>query len=253
MCSVLMPLTIPETRSQTVTTLTSVKSITSSLVRTEYSNIQVTTTSEQSVQYDWTPYGYSDQTGSFSLNQFKETINDGRHGGDRPCVYYDYFLLNVTKGHEIRGHMEAYQRPPYAVKEAPVYFYVLSLDQLRRFNLSYCGWYDHWSWEAYAYASSYDLDWVVQQSGEYALLFLSPNLPYYGTISFTANDYVTTVQSSSITYTTTSTYTVESIQIAVSTQPNINPQPSTSPYLVALIAAIIILGLIIFRQRMKRQ
>jgi hypothetical protein len=245
-----MPLTVPETHSQTITTLTSVQYVTSSYVTTWYSTIQTTNTSVRPVRYDWTPYGYNDQTGSFSLNQFKET-NIYREPG--PCVYYDYFLLNATVGHEIRGHMEAYTRPPYAVTEAPVHFYILRLDQLRRFNLSYCGWYDHWSWEVSAYASSYDLDWVVQQNGEYALLFLAPNLPYYGTISFTANDYVRTVQSSPVTYTTTSICTLQSIRVAVSTQPNVNPQPSTSQYLVVLIAAIIILGLIILRQRMKRQ
>jgi hypothetical protein len=172
-----------------------------------------------------------------------------------PCVYYDYFLLNATGGHEIRGHFEAYDRPPYAVMAAPVYFYILSLDQLRRFKASYCG-SDRGSLEVYAYASSYDLDWVVQQSGEYALLFVAPDVPYYGTISFTANDYVRTVQSSSIPYTTTSSYTLQSVQIAVSTQPNITPQSSTNPYLVPLIVAIvvvaiIILGLMTLRKRMK--
>ena len=258
MCSVLMPLTVPETHSQTITTVTSTQYATSSYVTTWYSSIQMTVTSAQSVRYEYTPYGYNDQTCSFSLSQFMETIPRTYDESDVevPCVYYDYFLLNATRGHEIRGHFEAFNRPPYAVMAAPVYFYILSLDQLRRFKASYCG-SDRSIWP-YAYASSYDLDWVVQQSGEYALLFVAPDLPYYGTISFTANDYVRTVQSSSITYTTTSTYTLQSVQIAVSTQSNITPQSSTSPYLVPLIVAIVVVaiiipGLMILRKRMKHQ
>src|SRR5208283_2734573 len=155
----------------------------SSLVTTAYSTIQMTSTTSQLLRYDWTPYGYDDQTGSFGLTQIMSYGGGGRYGDSSPCLYYEYFLVNVTQGHEIRGHFEAYQRPPYAVVKAPVNFYVLSQDQLRRFRYSYCGWYDHWSSNLNASASSYDLDWIVPQNGEYAFLFFAVP-PYYGTISF---------------------------------------------------------------------
>jgi len=216
-----------------------------------YSTIQMTTTNARTVRYDQIPYGYVNQTGSFSLGQYK-VRDGGTLIGDSPCLFFDYFLLNVTKGHEIRGHFEAYQRPPYAVKEAPVQFYILNSDQLGRLKNSYCGWYDDWKGNVSAYASSYNLDWVAPQNGEYAFLFLSPD-SYYGTISFTANDYSTTIQSSTATSTSTRTYTLQSTQLIISVQPGILQQPSTSYYyLLALILALIT-GFIILKLKIKHQ
>ena len=250
-CSVLIPLTIPQARSQTTTTVTSVQYFTQSQTTIVYSTIQVTTTNALTLRYDGVPYGYVNQTGSFTLGaQFKQMNN--RFGVGGPCLFFEYFLLNVTKGHEIRGHFEAYQRPPYAVKEAPVQFYILNSDQLGRFKHSYCGWYDDWKGDVYAYASSYNLDWVAPQNGEYAFLFLSSS-NYYGTISFTANDYSTIIQSSTVTSTSTRTYTLQNTQLIVSVQPGILQQPSTNYYyLLALILALII-GFIILRLKIKRQ
>jgi len=228
---------------------------TSSLATTTYSTVQITTTTSQLIHYDSTPYGYNDQGVSFSLSTlYKIQIGGAQLSDPSPCLYYDYFLFNATKGHEIRGHFEAYQRPPYAVIKAPVNFYILSLYQLQDFKHSYCGWYDHWSWEVYASASSYDLDWIVPQNGEYAFLFLAAP-PYYGTITLSAKDYSTTVQSSTVTYTSTGAYTLQSTQLIVSTQPNITPPSSTSNYPLALIALIIIIGLLItlITLRKKRQ
>ena len=254
-----MPLTVPETYSQTITTVTSMQYATSSYVTTWYSSIQTTTTSTRSVRYDYTPYGYNNQTRSFSLNQFKETTAKEYDESDVevPCVYYDYFLLNATRGHEIRGHFEAYDRPPYAVMAAPVYFYILSLDQLRRFNSSYCG-SDHGSLEGTHMRLHMTWIGLCSRVGSMRYCFSAPDLPYYGTISLTANDYVRTVQGSSIAYTTTSTYTLQSVRNrSINTTKHnstVFNQPLSSPVIVAIVVVtIIILGLIILRQRMKRQ
>jgi hypothetical protein len=236
------------------------QNVTSSLATTTYSTVQMTSMTSQVIQYEWTPYGYDDKTGSFVLTQFKMLMaGGGRHGSDpNACLYYEYFLLNITKGHEIRGHFETGTRPPYAGKGGPVNFYILNLDQLRAFKYSDCGWYPRWSWMLNASASSYDLDWVVPQSGEYALLFLYPDY-YYGTIYFKAEDYVRTVQSSTVTYTSTSTNILQNTQIMVltqSTQPNITPPPSTNYNLLALIALIaigLIISLITLRKKRKTQ
>lgn len=250
-CSILIPFTILPARAQTTTTVTSVQYFTLSQTSTMYSTTQTTTTNAVTLRYDGVPYGYVNQTGSFELTQFKQMNGGGRFNDGGPCLYFDYFLLNITKGHEIRGHFEAYQHPPYALKEAPVQFYILNSDQLERFKHSYCGWYDDWKGDVYAYAFSYNLDWVAPQNGEYAFLFLSPG-SYYGTISFTANDYSTIVQSSTVTSTSTRTYTLQSTQLMVSIQPGILQQPSTSFYLLALILALII-GFIILKLKIKRQ
>lgn len=246
--SILIPLTVPAVRSQTTVTIASVQYSTSSLVTEVYSTIQKNATMTQSISYNLVPYGYSDQTQTFLLTQIMQ--GPGVFLANY-CAYYDYFLFNTIKGHEIRGHFEAYNRPPYAVKEAPVSFYILNLQQFVRFKSSSCWSYD-WGWEFTTSASSYDLDWIAPQSGEFALLFLATHLPYYGTISFTARDLAITVQSIALTYTSTRLYTLQSTQLMVSTQRTINMQPSiTEYYPFALIGAIIIIGLIILKRRIK--
>ena len=253
-CSVLVPLTVPLARSQTVSTVTNMQSFTSSSVTTGGSTFLLTSTSVQSVRFDWTPYGYSERTGLFMLNQFKEMSGGGmrNRGGDTSCLYYDYFLLNGVQGTEIKGHIEG-------GKGAPIIFYILNQDQLNRFNHSYCGWGD-WTnagWQVYALSASYDLDWVVPQNGEYALLFISPTWYYYDSISIYAKGYNTMVQNSMTTYTATQSYTVQSSQLISITQSSLTQQPtvtSTNYYYAAVLIAIMIavcIGFIIFR--MKRR
>ena len=256
MCSVLVPLSIPQANSQTISTVTNMQSFTSSLATTMYSTSQMTSTSVQSARYDQTPYGYSERTGLFMLNQFKETHGGGIRGdgGDVSCLYYDYFLLNAVKGDAIKGHIEA-------GKGAPIAFYILNQDQLNRFNHSYCGWDYDWTssgWQVHALSASYDLDWAVPQNGEYALLFVSPTWYYYDSISIYANVYSTTVQSSSVTITATQSYTLQSSQLIFLTQSSVTQQQpastSTNYYYAAVLIVIMIalcIGFIIVR--MKRR
>jgi len=242
-CSVLVLLSVPQANSQVFSTVTSMQRLTSSFVTTMYSTSQMTSTSVQSVRYDQTPYGYSERTGLFMLNQFKETNGGGGRrgvGGDVSCLYYDYFLVNVVKGNEIKGHIEA-------GKGAPIAFYILNQDQLSRFNHSYCGWDYDWTagWQVHALSTSYDLDWVVPQNGEYALLFVSPTWYYYDSISLYANVTSTTVQSSSVTITATESYTFQSSQLIYLTQSSLTQQQPSSTSTNYIYAAILIVIMVV--------
>jgi hypothetical protein len=184
------------------------------------------------------------------LNQFKETHGNGaRDSGSAPCLYYDYFLIDAVKGNEIMGHVEA-------AKGSPIIFYILSRDQLNQFNHSYCG-QDVWGWELYAFSDSYDLDFAVPQTGEYALLFVCPKWYCYDPISIYARVYSTTVQSSSVTYSSTRTYTVQSSQIILLTQSSIAQQPTLNKLNYALVAAVMIavfalcIGFIMYRVKRR--
>jgi len=252
-CSVLVLPIIPQANSQTISTVTNMQSFTSSLATTMYSTSQMTSTSVQPARYNQTPYGYSERTGVFMLNQFKEASGGLRGGNDVSCLYYDYFLLNAVNGDEIKGHIEA-------GKGAPIAFYILNQDQLNRFNHSYCGWnYDLTTGsQVHALSTSYDLDWVVPQNGEYALLFVSPTWYYYDSISIYANVYSTTVQSSSVTITATQSYTLQSSQLIFLTQSSVTqqqPASTSNNYYYAAVLIVIMIALCIgfIIVRMKRR
>lgn len=248
---------MPIANGQSISTVTSIMNVTSSSVSTMLSSVQVTSTSVRPARYDWTPYGYDEKTGMFNLNQFKESYGGfKRGGGTDQCLYFDYFLLPVGKGDVVKGHFDG-------GKGAPVIFYILNQDQLKRFNHSYCGW-DGWEnsgWQVYALSDSYNLNWTVPQDGEYALLFISPTWYYYDTLKVSMNVYSQTVQSMSATFTLTKTYTVQSLQTALLTQPNTAQQQqpnqsgnsSLTPLLVvaAIAAACIGLAVMIMKQRNK--
>jgi len=220
---------------------------TSSLTTTVYSTIDSTSTSTLPMQYQSTPFDYNYQTGYFSLYQIETTpTNNGVV--DYPCFYYDYFLINATAGHEIRGHFELTQ--PWRA----IHFFILSYSQFNPpRNFGWCG-YGNWSWYLHVFAPSYNFDWVVPESGVYALLFLS-NAFYGGSIHLTAQDYSTTVQSSMETSTTTTIYTLQSNQIMLSTLTSMSSQPATPEYYyLAPIILIVILAITVsfIILRMKR-
>jgi hypothetical protein len=233
-CSVLIPLAAPGLVNGQTITETSVETFTSTSAATLYSTIESTTTRIMQVHYMLTPFGYNQQTGSFSLGR-TDTIP---HYGiaDYACLHYDYFLFNATAGHEIRVHLELSQTG------RTMQFFVVSPSQLGLFGNCGSG---NWGWEEYAlFTSSYDLDWVVPASGVYAFLFLSG--PFYGgTIRITADDYSSNILSSTETSTAAATYTLQSSQIAISTLTTTSPQPSSTQYYYAAIILIIIVALIV--------
>jgi len=237
--SVLLPLTIPQARTQSTITSTNVQTLTSSVASTWYSTFQRTSTATQPFHFDVTPYDYNSEKNFFTLNQFM--ISGYRNWY---CLYYDYFQLNVPKGFEMRGHYETLHQM------ATLDLYILNSDQLQRFNRSYCG-YGNWTADMHLSAPSADFDWIAPQSGNYALLFLT-TLWYNGPISFTVNGYITTVQSSIVTYATTQTYMSMVSQIVMSTLPAASLS-STSYYPLMLIALIIVGCIIITVLLTKRR
>jgi len=244
-CSVLIPLALPQLTSGQTVTETSIQYFTSSSATTVYSTIETTSTSTLPIHYELTPSDYSYQTGTFSLNQMDTTLVRISIGWeDFPCLYYDYFLLNATAGHEIRGHFELTER------SRSIHFFILSYSQLQHFGN--CG-NGNWNWDLHTFASSYDLDWVVPKSGVYAFLFLSREF-YGGSIQITAQDYSTTLQTSTETLTTTTTYTLQSSQITLSTITSVSPQPPSTEYYSAALILIVILAFTVafIILRMKR-
>ena len=226
---------------------------------TVYSTIQMTATYTQPVRYLLTPPDYNNQTGHFSLFQDEVVFHPIQFGDweEYACLYYDYFLLNATAGQEIRGRFEVVKSRFEAVNRA-VDFFILNLNQLRAFKGSRCGNWGDWTSQVHVSASSYDLDWVPPQSGEYALLFLSRDsyfyYNFYGSyLTFMAKVYSPTTLSSSVTFTSTRIYTLQSSQIVISTQPNINPASSTNYYFIALVVLVVIGSVILITLRMKRQ
>ena len=254
-CSTIVPLVVPQANGQTVSTVTSIRSLVSSTTTTGFSTIQMTSTSVQSARFDWTPYGYSEGTGQFMLNQFKESIGGGGRlgaGGDTlPCVYYDYFLLPVTKGNNVRGHIET-------SKGSPIIFYILNQDQLNGFKHSGCDLASYFGGsQVYAYSDSYDLDFVAPQSGEYVLLFVCPRWYCYDPISISARIYSTNVQTSQAAYTSSLAYTIQNLQtilITQSTTPQQQPPLGDNNYAVAAVIIAVIavcVGLLVYLRKRR--
>jgi hypothetical protein len=203
------------------------------------------------------PANYNNKTGSFSLSQVEWLSSGGssRNGGaDNGCRYYDYFLINATAGQEIRGHFEVVKSHYEAVVRS-IDLFILTKDQLQVFEDTRCG-NGNWASLMDVSAPSYDLDWIVPQSGEYALLFFSRDSYFYYNfyreyLYFEAKVYSSTVQTSYASYTSTRTYTIQSNQTIVSTQSSVNPPSSTNYYLIVLIIMIIIglVGVVTLRIR----
>jgi hypothetical protein len=240
-----MPFTIPQWANGQTVTETSLQYFTSNVTTTVYSTTETNSTITTSMHYQSTPFDYSYQTNSFSLNQM-DTIPVNFGSEDYPCLYYDYFLFNATAGHEIRGHFELSE------KGMSIHFFILSSSQLRQFGN--CG-NGNWSWYVHAFASSYDFDWIVPKSDLYVFLFLSSGF-YGGSIRMTAQDYETTVQTATETFTTTTTYMLQSNQISLSTLTSVSSQQSPTGYVSAALALIVLLVLIlifiIFRMKRSR-
>jgi len=143
---------------------------------------------------------------------------------------YDYFLLNATTAYEFKVHFDTQQ-------DIPILFLILNMDQLNQFNHTNCanGPFD---WQLRVLAPASDLVWVVPESGEYALLFLSRQF-LGGYIHLTVQAYGQTVQTSTSAYTTTSSIQVLSTQTMLSTLPTTAaPTDYTAPIVGVIIIAV---------------
>jgi hypothetical protein len=161
----------------------------------------------------------------------------GAGGEDVTCLYFEYFLFNATTGQEIQGHYEL------LMPGRSIFFYILNLDQFRQLNRSYClyGW--NGAAELHAYAPSFDIDWRVRETGEYAFVFLT-TVYYGGYIQFKAQSITTTTWNTTITYTTTAPYALQITETEAYTwsATSAQTQPETqNNYLLTFVAIVIVL------------
>lgn len=246
-CSILTPLTISQTViGQTMTaTSTSTRYFTSSLTSTAYSTFQINSTVTQPLRYEIRPFDYNYETKTFSLNQM-DTIPTQLDFEDYPCLYYDYFVFNATAGHEIRGHFDL------SVQGSRLNFFILSRSQFQ--NFGNCG-FGKWTWSLHVFASSFDFNWVVPESGLYVFLFSLREF-YGGTIHLTTQDLSTTIQSSTETFTATSNLTYASNELVFSTLTTMSSLQSSSTgygYAALIVAVIVVVALSLAFLRMKRR
>jgi hypothetical protein len=250
-CSVLVTLVTPQlAMSQTV--ITSSQYSASSSTVTAYSTIMTTSTSSQAAQYKLTPSNYDRGTGSFILGYTEEASGSPLSFDvqDYPCLFYDYFLLNATAGHIIRGHFEL------SMVGRAIDFFILNRGQFYSFTHSNCG-YGLRSSMLHGYGPSYNMDWVVPESGEYALVFVS-RIFYGGYVSYSAEDYAPTAQNETVAYTSTSV--IENTNLVFLTQtPAVTSSPTSLssenafitwlPAALIVIAGIVIMGLLLRKRR----
>jgi len=159
------------------------------------------------------------------------------------CLYYDYFLLTAVKGSEVKGHLET-------AKGLPIRFYILNQAQLYGFKHAACYNSDSWGWQVSTYSDSYDIDFVVPQSGQYALLFACPRWYCYEPVSISANVYTSNVQTLPVMYTSSGIYTSQNVQTVLITQPMPDQSNPNNNYTVvaAIIGGItLIAGLMIYK------
>ena len=184
-CTILIPLATPFTATGQVVTQTSTQYVTSTQVSTLFSTMQTNSTNTTPLRYLTRPFDYNYTTGSFSLNQMDTVpVQTSFEWQDYPCLYYDYFTFNATAGHEIRGHFSLTENG------VGIQFIILSQSQLR--NFGNCG-NGNWDWELHTFASSYNFDWLVPETGVYAFMFFSRGF-YGGAILITAQDYTVTIR-----------------------------------------------------------
>ena len=246
-CSILIPLTTIAqiVLGQTITT-TRVQYSTTNLNTVIVSISQKNVTFTQRISYFVTPYQYDNESGRFVIWQTEDTSGPG--GEYISCLYFEYFLFNATARQEIQGQYEL------LMPGRSIYFYVLNLDQFRRLRQSYClyGW--DGAAELHVYAPSYDLDWLVPQTGEYAFVFLSP-IFYGGYIQFKAQSYTTTTWTSTLTYTTTTLNTLQSTQTETYTPAPMvtQTQIETPNYYFLIFICVIAAATISVALKMKRR
>ena len=181
----------------------------------------------QIVHYDLTPPDFNNRTDTFTLG-YSDTAP--YLPGNPLCLMYDYFLLNATTAYEFKVHFDTQQ-------DIPILFLILNMDQFNQFNHTNCANKPFGS-QLRVLTPSSDLVWVVPESGEYTLLFLSRQF-LGGYIHLTVQAYGQTVQTSTSAYTTTSTIQVLSTQTMLSTLPTTAaPTDYTAPIVGAIIVAV---------------
>ena len=242
----------PVSSERTQTTMTSTQYSTATIATTVYSTIYSTTTSTSPIHFLQRPYDYNNRTGSFTLNQYEELSRPPPPNGipiemEHVCLYYDYFVFTAEASQEIKGHYEA---------SKSVDFYVMTLSQLESFWNLLCG-NNARSSSISVVASSFDLDWIAPNSGQYVFLFATHrSYGEYVTIYFSAYAYSTSVEKSTATNTLPSTSTTQIPVALVSTLTSTNTSTTSlgnrllAP--IAIILAVIALFVIIITWKRPR-
>lgn len=190
------------------------------------------------------PDDYDYRTGSFTLEQYEEIIRPimlpSFEAPEHICLYYDYFVFNAVASQEIRGHLAT---------ASPVNFYVLDLSQLNAFNGYFCG-NNFGPSIVKAFASSYDLEWTTPKTGVYAFLFTTQrSYGAYNPISFIAYTYNTTLESTTLSYATTSFQMLQKVETVVSslttTASTQNSSETFLPVVLSIFGLVIVFILIV--------
>jgi len=246
---ILVPLAYQPASSQLVSmTQTITEYYTSTIVTTVSSTAYSTATNTGMIAYLQRPYDYDYRTGSFTLGQYEEIsglmILPSFEAPEHICLYYDYFVFNAMASQEIRVHLAT---------ASPVNFYLLDLNQLNTFNGYFCG-NNFGPSIVKEFASSYDFEWTPPKTGVYAFLFTTQR-PYgaYNPISFIAYTYNTTVQSTTLSYTTTSFQRLQNIGTVVSSLTTTGSTQNTSeaflPVFLSIFGLVIVFTVIVAMKR----
>lgn len=223
--------------SQSFTSLTLVQKFTSTVVTAFTSSLTSTMTAPQNVRYDLTPHDFNNKTGSFTL-RYEEMGTAPYYPAGYLCLMYDYFLLNATTAYEFKIHFETQQG-------IPIHFLILNADQFNQFNHSNGCTFGPFGWELRVVAPASDQVWVVPQSGEYVLLFLSRQF-VGGSIYLSVQAYGQVIQTSTSVHLTTSTIELVSTQTTTSTLPYVSATTTmTNTNNSPLIVVAIIIGLVL--------
>lgn len=234
--AVMTPFTLSQfAGSQSFTSLTLVQKFTSTVVTAFTSFLTSTMAAPQNVRYDLTPHDFDNKTGLFTL-RYEEMGTAPYYPAGYLCLMYDYFLLNATTAYEFKIHFETQQG-------IPIHFLILNADQFNQFNHSNGCTFGPFGWELRVVAPASDQVWVVPQSGEYVLLFLSRQF-VGGHIYLSVQAYGQVIQTSTSTNVTTSTIELVSTQTTTSTLPYVSATTTMTDN-SALIVVAIIIGLVL--------
>jgi hypothetical protein len=246
-CSLLVAINVPQVVTQSI--VTSYQYATTSLTTTMYSTSLMTNETSRQVSYVLTPGDYNSRTDSFTLS-FTETTNIRYFADldDYPCLFYDYFLFNATSGHTIRSHFQL------SMVGRGIDFLILNSWQFWSFEHSNCG-RGLGSSMLHVFAPSSSVDWLVPETGEYALVFASPVF-YGGQIYFSAQDYSAIVQSETATSTLTSIFqNTQSILSTLPTQPittSVGGANTGISWFAAILLVTVGVGIILLVLRKRR-
>ncbi len=226
--------------SQSLTTVTSLQTITSSF--STYS----TSTNLLPLQYAHYPDDYDQTNSSFRLTKERARVSEMLEVDTVTCGFYDYFAFKAVDSQEIRGQLNS--------NSDSLTFHIMGKTQFDDWAMQYwaCGKPPSF---ANATGASYSFDWTVPKSGEYVFLFYSTS--YSAGVQFSAY----TVSASPVTYGATTAFTEAlpvtaevsstTTQAAQTTAPSQGQTISFSGSIVLVALVIVSLAFLVWVTRRK--